>query len=236
LRILVYTENKDLTESDFRKKANVDLDKYIFIDIVRDLEEAEYLLDIRGYNQIFLDFNENKYKKYYNLFKVINKLSIDFSYDLFLLYDKESNKLNSLKEQVKSIYKNMNITYIQDKTANFISEKIYHGFYQTPSIIDSYEIDMKNQKIVLTIENERFEIPVKYNREFKVIIFFIQHYGEVVNIDTILSGIVSEPEEFTNSRIETTISSIRNSFELLKLKVKNPIVAHKRIGYRFALI
>ena len=235
MRVLVHT-NSNYKESDFKNK-NSEINKFLYVDTSNDIEEAEYLLDIRKYNLMILEYDSSKYKQFYNLFKIINSLDSDFSYKLIIVYNEDVSNLETLKEHTKRIYKNLKIEYIQitseEKKKDFINKEIKENFYHLPKIIEKYEIDLNKREIDLIIEGKEFNLKIKSKREFRILLFFIQHYGEVLNIDTIMSGTFEEPEYNSNSIIEGAISSIRKTFK--KLSELNPVKAHKRIGYEFSI-
>ena len=84
-----------------------------------------------------------------------------------------------------------------------------------------------------TNTNEVVSLKINKSIDFQVLVYFIRHYGEVININSILSAITEEPEYMNNSPIESSISSIRKIFATyLNL---NPIKALKRIGYQFSI-
>jgi len=234
MRILIYTKNKEITESLF-KKSNQDIFVFLNIDIVNDLEEARYLLDIRSYNEVFLDFNEKNYKRYFNLFKILNTLPSGSPCNISLFLTKDnSNLLSIFKSHATKIYKNVKPQYAMiSEEKDFIINKIQKRFFEIPEIIEKYEIDLKKRTVNLLINNEPFSIHIKSKRDFHVLIFFIQNYGEVLNISTIISATVKEPEIKNSSTIESAISAIRKIFE--KITSKEIIVSHKKVGYRFAL-
>jgi len=237
MRVLILS-SIDIDENILRK--NNDIEKFVHIDITKDIEEAEYLAYIRRYNQIYLEFNESNYKLYYNLFKVLNQYEKDFSYQLKILITEKTSKniLDIFKTHTKKIYKNISPEFISvepNELKSFFKESILEGFYRTPEVIEKYEIDIKNQKITLIIDSKEFNVHIKSKKDFKVLVFFIQHYGEVLNIDTIVSATSSKPELSSISPIESAISSIRNIFKKHNLFPGSPIVSIKRIGYKFAL-
>jgi len=236
MRILIYTKDENMTENIFKEK-NSSIFKFLNIDIVNDIEEAAYLLDIRKYNEVFIDFEEKKYKKYFNLLKVLNTSNLEFFCKLTIFVENEnSNVLNIFKKHEQSVYKNINPIYSpKNNYINFISKEIQETFYKIPEIIEKYEIDLKTQTVNLFINNNKFSITIDSKRDFKVLLFFIQHYGEILNVETIVSATFKDPEYRSTSTIESAISSIRKLFENLIGDHINPIVAHKKIGYRFAL-
>jgi len=234
MRILFLTDKTDI-ESKINSKLEK-ISKFLNIDIVHgDIGEAEYLLDIRRYNLIFLDFQEKHYKEFYNLFKVLKSYNEDFSYTLYINFPENVNK--NIKEtfitHTQKIYKNPNIKFLENQNEEFFFQKIEDSFYKKPDIIERYEIDIDQRIVTLIINNQEFEIKLKSKKDFKVLLFFIQHYGEILNIDTIISATFKDPEIASSSPIETAISSVREVFK--KITENNPIVSHKRKGYRFAL-
>lgn len=245
MRVLGYNISKN---TKFLKSGiDPSLHKFINIDSLSNLDDTEYYLMIRRYDLIIINFSKENYKKMFNIFKVVsdNYLLSEYRYKFVFLIDTEqlsnsefANNLKTIKTSLKEIYKKISPTFINYKndSSAIQSELIKEYFYETPEIIKSIDIRLKSQEIFLEFnDNSKFHIEVKSKKDMHVLLYFIRHYGEVINIEMILSGITSDPEFSNSSPVESAISSLRKSFKKLSIRTKKPIVALKRVGYRFEI-
>jgi len=239
MRILTF--NVNLNQNELVDNITKNLQNVVNIDIAEDLEEFEYLSLIRKYDLFILNLDNSNYKNYLNIFKVLNNRYSkheDYRYKLFISYTKENPNLNYLQDSIKRIYKNLQPQYKEitlENKENIFKNLIANYFYETPSLIKSIDIKISQKIIIIKFENDSIEVKVKSKKDLYVLLYFIRHYGEIVNVETILSGISKEPELSKGSPVEAAISSLRKVFRTLKLKKDDPIVALKRIGYKFEI-
>ena len=235
MRILGYNLDSEYL---LKSKVSKDSQKLIHIDLESDKGDIEYFLIIRRYDMIVLNLDNKNYKRYLNLLKIINreyKLS-EFRYELIISHE-ESIDITYLQNDINQNYKNIKPKYIKYNKNNPISpiiqNNIFNYFYKTPDIIQSISMDVSKQLITLEVNDNTYDIFVKSKKDIQVLLHFIRHYGEVINMEMILSGISKEPELSNSSPVESAISSLRKVFSFLN--VNNPIIALKRVGYRFEI-
>jgi len=237
----------NLKDSDSSLKRGIqnDLHKFINIDNLDSLEDTEYFLMIRTYDLIIINLDSSNYKNYLNIFKEMNSVysSKEFTYKFIITIDKNllsqnsfKSSLESMKDSINKIYKQISPEFIIfEAQSSPFTNLIKSYFYKTPSIIKSIDINISKQLVSLSFNEDSFDIFVKSKKDMHVLLHFIRHYGEVINIEMILSGISKEPELSNASPVESAISSLRKVFELLNIRTKKPIVALKRVGYRFEI-
>ena len=239
MRILTF--NVDLKENELVDNIAKNLQSVVHIDIAEDLEEFEYLSLVRKYDLFILNLDNSNYKNYLNIFKVLNtqySKHEDYRYKLFITYNEKNSNISYIQDSIKRIYKNLKPQYKNisfENKENIFKTIIANYFYETPSLIKSIDIKISQKIITIEFENDSIEVKVKSKKDLYVLLYFIRHYGEIVNVETILSGISKEPELSKGSPVEAAISSLRKAFKALKLKKDDPIVALKRIGYKFEI-
>lgn len=220
-------------------KNELNINKYfkdcIFFDYFQDdIDEAIYCVDIRVYDIIYIKFNPLFYKKYLNIIGTLNR-DYDLKYKLFMFVENNiDNSFISFKEAIHS-YKKVEINYIDSTVINkpeFIIENTEFIFKEIPHI---KTISVNHEEKTLTIKTKDGDVifPMYKMIDMQVILYFLRHYGEVININSIVSSISSEPEFMSNSPIESSISSIRKLFKTNA--GLNPIKAFKRVGYQFKI-
>jgi len=243
MRIMIVGYN-DIEVEDIKKNIDKKFRDFIYFDLYTDIGEAEYMSCIRSYDLVFMKNNPSKYLEYLNLFK-------EFKHQEFLkviFFEKKEGKdniklsYNNFLASVSKIFSYINIEYVNDNLENFdyikfISEYTLNFFTKSPETIQHISINYERQSITINLkEGDSFSVEIPKQKDFKILIYFIRHYGEVISVNSILSGISSEPENILTSPIETGISTIRKLFKLKtpsSLEQINPIRASKRIGYSF---
>lgn len=212
------------------------IQKYIYIDALKDLDDTEYHLMIRSYDLILVFVDSDKdMKKYLNILKKIN--SIEQSYKFKIFFTKSGNSTaRFIKDNLKN-YKNIEAEFTecfsQQESNELLSITIKKFFYETPELISHIKYDLKKQILNLTLSTGNFEIKIESKRHMYILIYMLRHYGETLSIDTILSGTTKEPELTSKSPIEAAISSLRDLFS--KININDSITNFKKIGYRLEI-
>lgn len=219
--------------------------EFIYVDKYNDVDEAEYMCCIRKYDFIFLKNIPENYLPYMNLFKTLKE---DEFLKVFFFTEKEGEDTfkmseNNFYKSVEKIFSYIDIEYIDNsgdyKTIEKISNIIEESFLTSIDTIENLYIDYQNKEVEIFLNKEEsFKVKFTKDKDFKILLYFIRHYGEVISVDAILSGVNSEPENILTSPIETGISAIRKLFKSKTpehLSAINPIKASKRIGYSFQI-
>lgn len=244
MRVALIDFKDMLSENDQKKIQSVmnpKLKEIIYFDIFSDsVDDAEYCLDIRMYDLIIINFRSENYNKYYNLFTILNK-RYELKHKVFMFNNpSEERNLKSCLDRVKEVYKSVDINLLgsffsKEELTKKIVDLTENYFLNIP-IANNIKIDYDKQELSIITSNGDFKISVEKTTDFQVLNYFIRHYGEIININLILSAISNEPELMNNSPIESSISSIRKLFAAAGFDKKmNPITAFKRVGYRFCL-
>jgi len=219
MRILFHSTDK-INYQNIIKKAEEDL--FAKVDFFTDYEEAEYCIDIRYYDFIFIQYNEKNKKKYLNLFK--SSLEYNKNSKIFLFGSNLKKELYQRYDYVNFIERDLeekDILYIIKNYSSNIIEK------------DILKVNVKEKKVWITNEKkEKIEVSFKKKIDFYVFLYFMRHYKETINIQNILNATCEEPELTKDSIIESSISSIRKTFK--EIVGINPIKAFKKVGYRFS--
>jgi DNA-binding winged helix-turn-helix (wHTH) protein len=242
MRILIFDNNgKDGLNKDFLlNNTNNNLKQFIYIDLIKSLEDLEYYSLIRKYDLVIINvFNEdesNAHKKYLEAMKYLNdsKSKVDKnSTKVFFLFQNENKYFESFIQQH---YKNVSTTFLCNATKDLIPQMINKYFNETPEIIKNIEIvnNQTDRFIEVTFrDNKKYKFEVTSRKSLFILLYFIRHYGETINIETILSGISEEPELNNTSPIETAISTLRKMFKKFTLPAQ--ITSFKRVGYKFEI-
>jgi hypothetical protein len=216
-------------------KINKSFKDCIFFDTFdNEIDEAIYCVDIRVYDMIFINFKESFYKKYLNIIGTLNR-DYDLKYKLYIfIEDLKDSSFITFKDLIKS-YKNLEVEFIsfpKKNLINYISSKTEEIFKEIPNI-KTISVNHELKVLVIQTNDGIVELPILKMIDLQVILYFLRHYGEVININSIVSSISNEPEFMSNSPIESSISSIRKLFQ--SSIGLNPIKAFKRVGYQFKL-
>jgi len=247
MRVMLIGFSEESEVAEIKKKINSSYRNYIYIDFYTDVGEAEYMACIRSYDLVFIKNKPSLYLEYLNFFKELKNQPfvkvLFFNKQIGELSKKMTNE--SFREVLDKIFSYLDIEYIDDEAEDFdyvsyMSEKISKIFTGSPETISHLKIDYEKKSIeVFLNEKDSFSINIPKEKDFKILLYFIRHYGEVISVDSILSGINSEPETVLTSPIETGISTIRKLFKTKapkNINLVNPIKATKRIGYSFQVV
>lgn len=219
MRILIYTN----TTKNLDKEINFIQDNlYAKVDLFNDIEDTEYCLDIRHYDIVYLEYEKEHHKKYFNLFKSIEDK--DAKPKVFLLTEdslKDFDRYSFVKKESSQFDLKKHILKIMPDNEVKIIKR------------DNLTINIKNKNVFYEKDGEIVEIVFEKKFDFLVFLYFVRNYGDVINVSNLLDATCEEPEHAKDSLIESSISSIRKNFrELLQI---NPIKAFKKVGYQFSL-
>jgi len=223
-------------EDNLRGMIKKEYNKCILLDIFcSDIEEAEYCLYIRTYDLIFINYRDINRKKYYNLLKTISRF-YKLKNKIYILSEpKEKGEFKLFRQQQIKNFGELKINfldYLNEKELFKIISSVSEDYLTDIPLINNLEIDHDKKQLIINLE-DKIVLSIKRDIDFQVLVYFIRHYEEIINIDSLLSAITTEPEVMHNSPIETSISSIRKIFK--KAFDTNPIKAFKKVGYRFAI-
>jgi hypothetical protein len=197
------------------------------VDIFDDLDEAAYCLEIRHYDLVVIEYIDEWSKKYLSIFKSI-KEDIETNPTLnrkIFFYGDDIDKLTKY-DFITETFKELNV---------FEQIKKYYPLEKELIIEkDGLKVDLKNKRIVYINDNNK-EVELEFFKkiDFYVILYFMRNYQSIINIDHILEAVFEEPELTTDSKIESSISSIRSTFKTIG--DLNPIKSFKKVGYKFSL-
>ena len=227
---------KNIERNEIFDNIDINISELIYLDnFEEDMKEAEYCIDIRSYDLILINYLTEHKKFYVNMFGSINR-KYKLSNKVVFVEQSTRSNLNEFLAEYTKIYKNVNtkttpVFYERSNLLQFLSKIIYDTFILSPNI-QNVSIDYEN-KIINVVIND-INIPIKAKRviDYKILTYFIRHYGDIINLDCILSAIAEEPEYYEPS-IESSITNIRKTFK--SYLNKNPIKSFKKIGYRFQI-
>lgn len=216
-------------------KINKSFKDCIFFDTFNnEIDEAVYCVDIRVYDIIFINFKEEYHRKYLNIIGTLNR-DYDLKYKFYIFTENtSSDSFKTFKELLKP-YKNLEVEFISFSSSNllnYISSTTEEIFKEIPNI-KTVSVNHESKTLIIQTKDGIVELPILKMIDLQVILYFLRHYGEVININSIVSSISNEPEFMSNSPIESSISSIRKLFQ--SSVGLNPIKAFKRVGYQFKL-
>lgn len=102
MRIMIFTESmkKEVIEKDIKY---IEKNLHAKIDWFEDYEEAEYCMDIRQYDLVYIDYNKKYDKNYYNFFAYANKKEIIPK--IFLLSEEDNISIKNFTEKFNFIKK-----------------------------------------------------------------------------------------------------------------------------------
>lgn len=222
MRILIYTKNITKKIRDITKE--IEKDFVTRIDLIEDYEEAEYCVRIRFYDLILVEFEKERRIQFMNFFNHSRKKN---KHSNIIIFGKD------ITDSELDLYKKYNLSKIIYENLNEGNIKnIIQNTYSTIIENDILKIDVKNKKVWIMKEGYT-EISFKKKIDFYVFLYFMRHYKETINISNLLDATCEEPELTKDSIIESSISSLRKTFN--NLIGVNPIKAFKKIGYNFAL-
>lgn len=228
MRILILAEKKTKEIETIRKTFKTEL--FSTVDFFTDIDEATYCLNIRSYDLAIVEYDEKNHKKYFNL------LGASRNKNILSITPKVLIHSNNLSQQLSEQFKSYSVDFFKNGTEDLLSESLNLLLKDETSIIerDNLIINIKTKEIHYRNEdNETIKLVFKKKIDFFVLLYFIRHYKEVLNISSLLDATCEEPELTKDSIIEASISSIRKTFESF-LGI-NPIKAFKKVGYQFSL-
>lgn len=227
---------KNIDKNEIFNNIDTNVGELIYLDFFEeDIKEAEYCIEIRNYDLILINYLSEHKKSYVNIFGSINRKYKQNNQIVFIEQSMKTN-LNEFLSEYTKIYKNINVKtvpvfYERSDLIQYLSKIIYETFVLSPNI-QNISIDYENKIINVIVNNKIIQIKAKRAIDYQVLNYFIRHYGNIINLDCILSAISEEPEYFEPS-IESSITNIRKIF--FTYLNKNPIKSFKKIGYSFQI-
>lgn len=217
MRTLIFSEND---RNDFNKIVDfIQNERAGIVDFFNHIDEAEYCSEIRKYDYILIEY-DGTIRRYLNMLKEIRDNNpeaqiiffgqeVDFSY--FSKYSKNMKYITST-------------TKIYEELLDEIKIELNKG---------KIRINTKTKKIWLKEEGTEKELKLDASIDFFILVYFIRHYNEKININRLLDAVSKEPELTKNSIAESSISSIRKVFKTAL--GTNPITSFKKVGYCFSI-
>ena len=217
MRTLIFSENN---KKDFDKIIDfIENERAGIVDFFNHINEAEYCSEIRKYDYILIEY-DGTIRKYLNMLKEIRDNNPDSE---IIFFGKEVNFSNFSKYSKHMKYIN-STSKIYEELLEKIKIELNKG---------KIRINTKTKKIWIKENNIETELELDASIDFYILVYFIRHYNEKINIDRLLDAVSKEPELTKNSIAESSISSIRKVFK--KAMGKNPITSFKKVGYCFSI-
>lgn len=218
--------------------------KSIFTDyFINDFEEFDYCLDTRIYDIVCINYEDYIYKKFFSIFKYIMNNNPSTKILIYINIDDSNMNLSSFVDNIETSYSSLSIELIRyskkhienDFILNHVVEKINEYFFDFLNIkfIDDIYINEKNGDRILKIiiSENIIELKVEKEIDFNILLFFIKNYGNIVSLRYIASSITKVPENTSDSKIERSISKVRNLISEFNMSIQN----FKKVGYKFIL-
>ncbi len=228
MRILFFSDKKTKMTEQMVKSFKSDL--FATVDFFTDLEEASYCMDIRSYDLAIIEYKESFYKKYYNLLGASRKKEENVIIPKIIFFGEEMSK------EIQENFSKYDVNLFKSGFENLLEESLEVLLENDDiSIIERENliVNVKTKEIFFVDNNKKTKLIFKKKIDFFVLLYFIRHYQEIINISCLLDATCEEPELTKDSIIEASISSIRKTFQ--SVIGKNPIKAFKKIGYQFSL-
>ena len=222
MRILSFNHNLDTIS---------EIADYTYIDNIDDIEDLEYYVSIRQYDIVFINTQGYSYLKFLDTLKELQKRDNERVYKVYFMADSDFEK-DKLLEAAKTRYNKVPLEEVH--TIGDLRQKTIGFFHKTPELIKEFKVNHKQKTVkVIFQDNSEYEFKFKIDRDFKVMVHFIRHYGEVISISSLISSISDEPEFVNLSLVESTISTIRKAFKAVGMP--QSIVAYKKLGYKIEM-
>jgi len=230
MRIIIFTETR--TEESFQEEIDFFKNKlYSQVDIFSSYETAEYCVDIRTYDLIFIEYVPKYHNKYYNIIGSLKKQGHAKSIYIFgknLLRSKDLFERCDFARRIEGV----NFSLIE-QVENHMSTSEF-GFAK-----EKAKVDLKKRTITVTVEENKEKnikggektVFLKKDFDFLILLYFVRHYGEIIKVSSLLDATCEEPEEKKDSLVEASISKIRKQFKCVG--GGNPIRSLKKVGYTF---
>lgn len=232
MRLLIFSESID--PEFFQKEVDFFKDKlFSQVDTFTSYDTAEYCVDIRTYDLIFVEYNPMYHKKYYNILGSLQRQ--DHKKSIYLFGDNLS--------RARELFENYDfINRIDGLNFSLIEEAEKHVSTSEKEICkNSIKIDLRERSVYFDIKEDKEKNieasskTIKFKKEFDflVVLYFIRHYDNIIKVSALLDATCEEPEEKKDSLIEASISKIRKEFACTG--GINPIRSYKKIGYKFSM-
>jgi hypothetical protein len=219
--LLFYVNNRN-------KKRYIDFDyinktKVCFLHEDLNIESNDMFQNklILKYKQEANCFTKQYFEEHFSVLKFLNYE------EMFMNFTNKSFYLNSITKKIIHYY--LDIAFVKDIK---IEGKNYYIF------VDFNYLRKFNLLNFLTkINVPILKIELNKHIDFKIFIYLLRHYREVLSLDNIICGLSPEPELSYNYSIESSFSSIRKSVKksLPQNVVSNnfnPILNINKVGYR----
>lgn len=217
MRILIIEEEEELG----RTLSEILTEQNYQCDIAENVSDAKYMLDIRNYDLVLLDWSYNSNTNtdiISDIKKDVHKTSVIVLSDRT---DKES-EINTLRAGADDfIRKPLDYDILMVR----VEAKLRFG---ASNIIEIEELTINPEEEKIIYEGEEIELKGK---PFEVLTHLAMHKDQIVSKEQLLDAIWEEPELVTPNVIEVAINQIRQKMD--KPLNISTIETVRRRGYRF---
>jgi len=219
----------------FYQIKKIQKNKVLFIDIVNDVDEFEYLTYIREYEVLYFFFEEELKFKYLNALKWVSKNQYNLSCVLLV----DNSKLKHNKEFKDEMVKKYNLLEISYNENSFLNkegplDEVMLEILESKmlKISNRFELDYENKKIYF-INNlkEKVLVPLKKKIDFNTLHCFILNQGKILSVEKLSNFISNEPEQINDLIVTNSITTVRKHLRKVAKDSNIDIVSSKKIGY-----
>ena len=242
MRVLYIGLNKQEAKKDIELIRNNITDKYndciifdFFGNTADEIDEALYCMEIRRYDLIFVYFDLAMKNKYCSLLGIINKL-YEHKVTSYFISDEAEDSIgfNFFKNQVSENYKDLDVNFIVEgmndkELASFIA-KTCEFFFMHELRFRNITLNALDKSITVHSDSGSLTMYLEKPHNFLVLSYFLRHYGQTVSFSELMSAIMEEPEEASETLVENAICFIRQMFKKFKV---DPITSLRKNGYKF---
>ena len=217
MRILIIEEEEELG----RTLSEILTEQNYQCDIAENVSDAKYMLDIRNYDLVLLDWSYNSQTHtdiISDIKKDVHKTSVIVLSDRT---DKES-EINTLRAGADDFIRK---PLDHDILMVRVEAKLRFG---ASNIIEIEELTINPEEEKIIYEGEEIELKGK---PFEVLTHLAMHKDQIVSKEQLLDAIWEEPELVTPNVIEVAINQIRQKMD--KPLNISTIETVRRRGYRF---
>ena len=223
----------------FYQIKKIQTNKVLFIDIVNDIDEFEYLTYIREYEVLYFFFEEEFKFKYLNALKWVSKNQYNLSCVLLV----DESKLKYSKEFKNEMVRKYNLIEIPYNENSFLKreaplDEVMLEILKSKmlKISNRFKLDYQNKKIYF-INNlkEKILVPLKKKIDFNTLHCFILNQGKVLSVEKLSNFVSNEPEQINDLIITNSITTVRKHLRKVVKGSDVDIVSSKKIGYELVI-
>lgn len=183
-----------------------------------DVDMATYCAQVRRYDLVLVQFDSAYWANYLELLKTIKNLYENPIKIHFIVNDYcDDWQFKRIKDECDSRYFGMDVSF--DTEIMNLAE-VYRSmantiqyFFENNMRFRNFSIDTAEKTLHIEVNNAVVTFKIERSFDFKVLSFFLRHYGETLSINQIISAVCEEPEQLEGDVVKKSLTYLKKLFK-----------------------